>query len=879
VELKTFQRAALDRLRTYLDRARIIGDPKQAFLETLRQWEPDRPPPSYRNIEGLPGVPNVCLRLPTGAGKTLLAAHTIAEAGRSYLEQEYPTVLWLVPTNTIRKQTAEALKKPSHPYRAAIDQAFEGRVAVFDIAEVRQIRPQDLTESVCVIVSTIQTLRVTNPDGRRAYAHSETFEPHFAHTPDMTPGLDRFEDGRIKLSFVNLMALHHPLVIVDEAHKAGTPLSFDMLAALHPSCIVEFTATPNTDPRHGSNVLFRASAAEVKAAEMIKLPIILTEHPDWRAAIHDAIETRARLADTAKSDASYIRPLALFQAQDKGQEVTVEVLKKYLMENENIPPDRIAVATGEQRELDAINLFDPNCPVEFIITIEALKEGWDCSFAYVLCSVANIGSITDIEQLLGRVLRMPYAKSRSNEALNRAYTHVSSPRFGEGARQLTDTLVQKMGFEPDEAAAVVEQRQAVLPGLDTPGDLFRLPPVLLETLDAAPDLSGLDAEVAARVEVQNQPDGTVTVTIHGDIPDELERRLNIATKPERREAMRAAVQRHRIIHQNSISPAARGEKFAVPRLFLYVQGELEFVDDELILDLGGWTLNDYAPEFAPAEFAIRETAERWELDIKGEKVFYQHIDQHLQLEIGLLKLDWTDLQLSRWLDRECRQKDITQPVLLEFCRKVVAYLMEQRGIPLNDLVRFKFQLAKAVQEKISNYRRQAYATGYQTFLFSPEAQVETSFVSGFAFKKSRPYPAAWFYKGAYQFKNHFFGPDMVGELDSKGEEFECAKLIDTLAQVKHWIRNLAGPGRSETSFWLPTSTGRFYPDFVAELQDGRIMVIEYKGSHLIDTQDTKEKKNIGELWAGKSGGKGLFLMAEKQTSQGQGLMDQISALL
>ena len=223
-------------------------------------------------------------------------------------------------------------------------------------------------------------------------------------------------------------------MIVDEAHKAGTNLSFDMLAALRPSCIVEFTATPNTDPRTGSNILFRASAAEVKAAQMIKLPIILGEHPDWRAAIDGAIETRAQLSETAKSDPRYIRPLVLFQAQDKGQEVTVEVLKNYLIDNENIDEGRIAIATGEQRELDTLNLFDPACPVDFIITVEALKEGWDCSFAYVLCSVANIGSATDIEQLLGRVLRMPYAESRPNQALNRAYAHVSSTRFGEGAR-------------------------------------------------------------------------------------------------------------------------------------------------------------------------------------------------------------------------------------------------------------------------------------------------------------------------------------------------------------------------------------------------------------------------------------------------------------
>jgi type III restriction enzyme len=876
MELKTFQRAALDTLRAYLDRARIVGDPEQAFIQTLRQREPDKTPPPYRTIPGLPGVPNVCLRLPTGAGKTLLAAHTIAEAGRLYLERDFPVVLWLVPTNTIRKQTAEALKKPSHPYRAAIDEAYEGRVSVFDISEVAQIRPQDLTDRVSIIVSTIQTLRVTNTEGRKAYAHSENFEPHFSHIPETISGLERSEDGRIKFSFVNLMAFHRPLVIVDEAHKAGTNLSFDMLAALRPACIVEFTATPNTDPRNGSNVLFRASAAEVKAAEMIKLPIILTEHPDWRSAIHDAIETRARLADTAKDDARYIRPLALFQAQDKGQEVTVEVLKKYLIENENIPLKRIAVATGEQRELDDINLFDSDCPVEFIITVEALKEGWDCSFAYVLCSVANIGAATDIEQLLGRVLRMPYAETRTNEALNRAYTHVSSPRFGEGARALTDTLVTKMGFEPDEAAAVVEQRQAVLPGFGPQGDLFHAAPILLETLDAAPDLTGLEAETVARVKVEPQPDGTVKVLVHGGISEDLEQRLvATATNPERKAAIHTAVHRHRIIHRNSISPAERGEKFAVPHLFLYVQGKLELAEKELILDLGGWTLNNYAAELTPAEFSIRETAERWEVDLQGERVVYKHLDQTVQLEIGLLKLDWTDLKLSRWLDQECRQSDITQPVLLEFCRKIVAYLMEQRSLSLNDLLRFKYQLAKAVQQKIAAYRQQAYATGYQTFLFSPEAHVETSFADGFAFEKSRSYPAAWFYQGAYQFKNHFFG--VIGELANQGEEFECAKMIDNLPEVKHWVRNLAS--QPETAFWLPTSTGRFYPDFIAELHNGRIFVIEYKGSHLADTQDTKEKKNIGALWAAKSGGKGLFLMAERVDSKGRDIRSQSHAVI
>ncbi|MBK6599295.1 MAG: hypothetical protein IPG25_16040 [Proteobacteria bacterium] len=413
--------------------------------------------------------------------------------------------------------------------------------------------------------------------------------------------------------------------------------------------------------------------------------------------------------------------------------------------------------------------------------------------------MANIGSATDIEQFLA-VWRMPYAEKRSQAALNRAYAHVSSPRFGEGAKALTDTLVEKMGFEPDEAAGVIEQRQAPLPGLDNNGDLFARVPVLLETLDAAPDLSGLAPEIAERVQVETRDDGTVTVTVKGEIPQELEQRL-VATI-----------------------------------------------------------------------FAIHENAERWEVDLRGEKVIYKHLEQSAQLDIGLLKLDWTDLQLSRWLDKECRQPDVTQPVLLEFCRKTVAYLTTTRGVALNDLLRFKFQLAKAVQQKVAAYRQQAFAANYQTFLFGAQAQVTTSFADGFAFD-NRPYPAAWFYSGALQFKKHFFGG--VGELKASGEEFECAKLLDAAPQVKFWIRNLSQ--KPDTSFWLQTSTDRFYPDFVAMLQDGRLFAVEYKGEPYVTNDDSREKTNLGELWAGNSGGKAVFLMAEKQDKKGRSLKEQIAA--
>jgi hypothetical protein len=108
-------------------------DAEQAFAQVLRQREPDKTPPPYRTITGLPGVPNVCLRLPTGGGQNLAGRAYRRRGGPSLSRTRFPVVLWLVPTNTIRVQTAEALKKPAHPYRAALDEAFDGafRCSIF----------------------------------------------------------------------------------------------------------------------------------------------------------------------------------------------------------------------------------------------------------------------------------------------------------------------------------------------------------------------------------------------------------------------------------------------------------------------------------------------------------------------------------------------------------------------------------------------------------------------------------------------------------------------------------------------------------------------------------------------------------------------------
>ena len=859
MELKRYQADTLAVLRRFLEEARVAG-PESAYeaitKEPERAGRLGRYGGTYRPLDALPDAPYVCLRLPTGGGKTILAAHSIAVARDAWVEKDWPMVLWLVPSNTIRLQTAEALKNARHPYRRVLDEAFGGRVRVFDIADFTHIRPHDVRDHCCVVVGTIQTLRVKGTEGRKVYAHNENMEPHFSGLAKVPPGLETLDGGGAKFSFANLMHIHRPLMIVDEAHNAVTGLTREMQARVNPCAIVEFTATP----RLNSNILHGVTARELKAEEMIKLPVMLSEHDTWRNAVNGAVAARASLARTAADDPGRIRPIVLFQAQPRNQEVTAAALKKHLMEVERIPEEKIAVATGDQRELDGIDLFDPDCPIEHVITVEALKEGWDCSFAYAFCSVSRIRSAVDVEQLLGRVLRMPYARRRQADALNRAYAFLSEPSFGEAARALVDKLVA-MGFEQDEARENVEPAREDFDAdcvLFTPRDKPK--PTFRHVVGATPELI---SELRKRegVAVGETEDGKAEIAVVGHVDEELEKAVAETLPDPERKGFVEAVARYRVATRDLLSPAERGETFAVPRLMAEVQGTLEFADSALFMEDHEWSLLNHSPKMGKNEFTIRETARGFEIDLDSGRVAYRFTTEAEHLALDVAAEGWTPEALVLWLDRQVRQPDISQGELLRWLRDLVGHLIAARDMRIAALMRCKFILARKAREKIAAARQQEREAVYQHCLFAPEAKVDVSFDRAFAFQDGM-YRDRRRYRGPWKPNKHFLGPDRVAAFDGavNGEEVQCAQAIDSLPGLRFWIRNAAG---DPASFWLPTATGRFYPDFVARLDDDRLLVVEYKGAHIADSPDTAEKRTVGELWERKSGGGGLFIVAEK----------------
>ena len=864
--LKSYQTQTLAALRKYLAKTVELNNADDAFYSVTK-----RP---YYPLPQLPGLPYVCLRVPTGGGKTILAAHTIAVAADNFLASDAPTVLWLVPSQTIREQTLATLQNRAHPNRRALADRFGENVRIMTIADALYAKRADYDGGVVVIVATIQAFRVEETEGRKVYETNGELMDHFSGLPDgLLDSLELTTEGAPVYSLANVLRMRRPMVIVDEAHNARSDLSFDTLARLKPSLIVEFTATPVLPEEHkpekgryASNVLHSVSAAELKAADMIKLPVILRGRTDPRDTIGDAMAQLDMLDDTAKIEekltGEFVRPVMLLQSEPKSKDkptLHAEDVKKLLMEDFRVPEEHIVIATGDTKGLDGIDLFARDCKVRFIITQQALKEGWDCSFAYVLCSVAEQKSVRAVEQLLGRVLRLPGAKRKSQEGLNRAYAFATTTSFQNAASTLRDGLVAN-GFEQVEAKALVQAIATPLSGLEEGGLAFIHDEQLPTGFDVESVKTTLERALGGRVEFNAE---TGTIRAHGALTD-YDRKTLLLAMPEAETAINTLVLKSRGARLKAPDAESEIIHFAIPRLGVQSGGQLQLFDRAHFLDIP-WKLEEDDPAeilgfFTPPKPAQDEA----EIDVNqtGTVTLNFVTDLHEQLLLALQERGWTQPALVNWLDRRLpytSRRDITRISSTLFINKALDLIQAKQGLALETLARAKFKLVEALVKVIARHRDHREATAFVKALF-PQSGLDfkTSADIELVLDESR-YGYRQPYKGGTQFRKHLFR--VIGDLEPTGEEYECALYLERMPQVKAWVRNTS---QQPNSFWLQTATDKFYPDFLALLDDGRIVVVEYKGSFLSSSDDSKEKRLVGNLWADRSDGKCIFLMTENR---------------
>jgi len=862
IELRPYQRHALDVLADYFskvaDYAAIPAVSARAAglaYEDVAEVEMGRRVP-YRDVSeagpalaDLRGLPYVCVRIPTGGGKTIVAAHTPAIVFERLLGTDRGVVLWLVPSGAILSQTLAALQDRAHPYRQALT-ARLGAVTVVDVPGALQLSEADLDGSTVVVVATLQSFRRDDTAGLKVYAEN---------ADHLRAVFDRYPEGRPVPSLANVLRSRRPIVIVDEAHNARTPLSFETLARLAPSCIIEFTATPDHAVTP-SNVVVQASASELKDAHMIRLPVSLTVRPQWQAVVEDALALRSRLEELARADRAvsgrYLRPILLLQAEARRQgreTVHVGVLRDYLREA-GVPEAWVRTATGTEWELDGEDLLSEASDVRVLITVQALREGWDCPFAYVLATVSNVASPTAVEQVVGRVLRMPDARPFAEPALNRAYVFASSADFNRTFNGLVGAL-RESGFEREEAAALVRAglpplRQGRLDdGADgTPGGLF-------DVLDPMDDVATVDVPLTAAEVPATLPLGATYDALRGALrlPMAVAREAYadlLDVLPSRSAAvLRAAV-------EPRTTPFERREPLVVPILGVRTGDLFEPFDASHVAEAaaGSWSLLDGPPElpgYTPAAGVVRHGF----VDVTGGKVttgadsFVARMQA--QAELFTRDLRWDDVALVRWLDQRLVAPDVPQIQRAAFVTGIVHRLEAVHG--LEALIRDRARLSHALAARVVALRLAARERAFQMYLegLGPgELAVSPDPSVAFSFLTERVSPRL--YTGTHQFRRHYY--PHVGDFDSD-EERDCAIYLDGWERVDTWVRNPVRYG-----FSLPTATGRFFPDFVCRLTDGRSLVVEYKGKHLYDVPEERAKRTLGTIWAERSDGACVFSM-------------------
>lgn len=454
MKLKEYQERALTEVKNFLEQLSVWRGKMRVDEEWLgdyaeKAWDKSNVGRTYlKKKDGLGHpLPVFCLQIPTGGGKTLLAVKTVDLVQSIYRQRQTGLVVWIVPTQQIYQQTLKRLQDRDDPYRQHLDLVSAGKTSI--VEKMDGFNPQDIEEKLVVLMLMLPSASRANKEALRMFKDSGAFQAFFPPEDDKQghenllkaiPNLDTFEKedaywGRqVKTSLGNTIRLLEPLVILDEGHKAYSEQAQDTLRNLNPCMIVGLSATP---PRE-SNKLVVISGTQLHQEEMIKLDLIVNNRAstNWRDTILAAMARREGLEEKAreyqaKTDV-YIRPICLVQVERTGKEqrdakfIHSEQVREYLI-GQGVQPDWIAVKSAEIDELkdfdDIGGLLARDCPIRYIITKHALQEGWDCSFAYVLAILTNPHSKTALTQLVGRILRQPYARKTHIPALDESYVY------------------------------------------------------------------------------------------------------------------------------------------------------------------------------------------------------------------------------------------------------------------------------------------------------------------------------------------------------------------------------------------------------------------------------------------------------------------------
>ena len=847
MELKSYQKKVIADLTRYLE---LLNETRNYSAAFCRFWTEKSAPALGRYQDVIPGVPNLCFKVPTGGGKTFIACNAVRPIFDALPATKTKAVVWLVPSDAILTQTAKALKDTSHPYRQKIDVDFGGRVEVYTKQELlngQNFNPTAVTEQLSVMVLSYDSFRGRGKEGLKAYQENSNLAA-FAKVLGKPDSPIEKADETALFQIINQL---NPLVIVDESHHARSELSLEMLENFNPCFVLDLTATPKKE----SNIISYVDAVQLKNEHMVKLPVIVYNRDSQSEVLIDAIDLRNKLEEIASAEyaktGKYIRPIALFQAQPKGKEdaTTFEKLRDKLVDA-GIPAEQIAIRTADVNELKNVELMSLSCPIRYIITVNALKEGWDCPFAYILASLANKTSQVDVEQILGRILRLPHTSQHTQSALNMSYVLTSSNDFNNTVAHIVKGL-NSAGFS-DKDYRIGESAKPQVP--EQPAEQITLPdqqgcPEMEPPLETAEDdFSGLDgksigAELERRREQAQTPETAPKADTMLDAAAEVEKAYTDAIQQTDNDPMMDNLpwEVRDKVKSFQVNPQFREdiETLQIPQFFLKVEqslftdGSFELLDKEMLAE--GFTLKGkaYDIDFAAADDEIREIDVR-EQDGGLPKVFKMESAEQRYFK------EWFNNLPPESRVRQCKDMMFNQLNKLNMVDAAELRAYINRIVDDMD----KAQLA-AMEKAPLGYAAKIRAT-IETLL---EAHYRETFekwleTERIVCKPSLRLPAS-IHPASH---TDIYARSLYTAEDGDMNKLEQKLIVEltALPNVRWWHRNIARQGFAINGFI------KHFPDILIMTQSDKLICAETKGEHL-KNDDSREKIALGQAWRTAAG--------------------------
>ena len=857
MELKPYQQQVINDLALFLENIQETKDVKEAFYDFWSK-HPRTPlfPYSGTAIEpyknNIPRVPHICVKVPTAGGKTFIACNAIRTIFDAFAYDKLKAVVWLVPSITILDQTIKNLKDTNHPYRQKINSHFGNKVEVFDKAELLQgsgFNATSVKEQLNIFVLSFDSIRTSNKEGRKVFEENGSLQSF-----ETLLGKDE------EISLMKVMQYLNPMIVVDESHNAETELSIEMLKEFNPCFILDLTATP----RNNSNIISFIDALELKKENMVKLPVIVYNHQDKTEVINSSLQLQKRLElqaiEEEEKGGKYIRPIVLFQAQPKNgkdflnvdeEKSNVQKLKEKLIEL-RIPEEHIKIKTANINEIKGIDLMSKECEVRYIITINALKEGWDCPFAYILASLADKSSAVDVEQILGRVLRQPYVMEHNFPLLNLSYVLTASSKFLDTLDNIVKGL-NKAGFSDRDYKLADPSVPEEAKERDPLQQLTILTPTETPLEDITSDIDTARISALSETELPN----TIISDIERTAIEQNEAFEKTVSEMETNHTTSLPNEIQQLVKTYSIKEIFReqAEQINLPQFYIKVPANDLFgiKEEEQPLEKE-YLLKSFPLSKADTNIAFDSiTSDLYKVDLDETKK--EHTPTFVKLD-GVVK----DSVLAYILDstrKDSRVRNFTRrlmdligsmpPIADKEIEKYINRILEDfNDEQFSDLAANEYTYKDKIKYKIISLSEQFAEQRFRDFLDTDKVFIKPSFTLPKTISPGET--AKDITKSLYEKEGRM-----------NGFEERVINEIGNMPNIAFWTRNIERRGFRINGFV------NHYPDFIIQTKSGKTVLLETKGDHL----DAEQKIRLGNQWVNKAGNDyRYFMVYERRTVDG-----------